>query len=159
VGKTHRSILWFISLLTILVINAASCQTINPLVTSTTTAFRTATPTWWIAITPEPTATPLFRVSRIHGRYGQNLVLYVGDTFILDNLEDSISPVTFDQSVLQRISDPADDFTKPIELRAIKPGLTEISTIVVPPCPHAPVGCQPPDTVILVVVDVIESNQ
>ncbi len=146
-------------ILTLLFASAAGCQKQAALETRpASTSFRTATPTWR-DITPEPTATPLFRASRISGHYGESLILYVGDLFTLDNLQDATTPVTYDQNILQLVAGSLEDHTGPKTFRAIKTGVTKITTIVIAPCPNAPIGCQPPQQEILMFVSVKSPGQ
>ncbi len=149
--NTCLSILRTSVILIFLIISTTNCQKQKlPQIPTPTPTFR--------VIIPEHTVTPLIRANRIIGSYGQSLILYTGDSFTLDNLEDSIAPVLYDQSVLQLISNIDGNFTEPKMFRAIKPGITKITTTVVPPCPNKPIGCQPPRVETLVVVYVYDSN-
>ncbi len=151
IAQSNRLMLALSALITIWLLFTSGCQAR----TAPSDVAPTATPTCQI-MTPMPTATALFRATRISGHYNQQLILYVGDTFILDNLQDSISPVAFDPNVLRLISDPAADSTEPKMFQAIQPGTTKITADVAYPCPNSPVGCKPPEKdQILVVVTVI----
>ena len=154
-AQTYRILLGIATLPTILVLSTSSCQKQSQL------EINTATPTFGVR-TPEPTATPLFRANRVSGYYGQTLILHIGDTFILDDLlEDAIEPISFDRNILQLISDPTGKITGPKMFRAVKPGITEINTMIQSPCPlePMPVGCAPPSNETLVVVHVYDPNQ
>ncbi len=103
---------------------------------------RTATPTF-IPITPEPTATALFRAKRVLAQdYGQNLTLFIGDTFTLSRLAGDDGPLTIDnQHVLQPINNTSGSS---VILKAIGIGETRVSSLLLIPCPNAPMGCEPP---------------
>ena len=117
---------------------------------------RTATPNF-SSRTPEPTRTPLKRATRItDADYGQTLQIFIGDTFVLEkppslsNLQIAIG----DTRVLKLISIGSEINSEQAEFEAIAPGESTLSAYVNIPCPHAPVGCQPPMDYIFVTVKV-----
>jgi hypothetical protein len=118
------------------------------------TSLRTVTPTF-VPITPEPTATPLFRAKRILSQdYGQNLTLFIGDTFLLSRFASDDSPLTIDnQHALLAINNTS---TASVMLKAVGIGKARVSSLIIVPCPTAPVGCQPPWDYTYVNVTVID---
>ncbi len=114
---------------------------------------RTATPTF-MPITPEPTATALFRAKRVSAQdYGQNLTLFIGDTFTLSRLAGDDGPLTIDnQHVLQPLNNPRDSS---VILKAIGIGKARVSSLIIIPCPNAPMGCAPPQNYLYLNVTVV----
>jgi hypothetical protein len=118
------------------------------------TSLRTATPTF-VPITPEPTATLLFRAKRILSQdYGQTLILFIGDTFMLSRFAGDDNPLTIDnQHVLQAIKNTS---ASSVVLKAVGIGKARVSSLIVIPCPNAPMGCQPPWDFTYVNVTVVD---
>ncbi len=116
--------------------------------------FRTATPTF-APITPEPTVTPLFRAAEIRSTdYGQHLIVFVGDTFLLFRLPSDHSPLILDnENVLMATSDKN---ASPVMLQAVGIGDTRVSSWITISCANSPVGCQPPLNYTYVSVTVVD---
>jgi hypothetical protein len=114
----------------------STLETQNPNILS-----RTATPTF-IPITFAPTATPLFRATKILIKdYGQSLTLFIGDKFTLERLAVDKSPLTIDnQHVLKILTDPN---AASVELQAVGLANARVSSFIEYPCPDPP-NCQPP---------------
>ena len=102
----------------------------------------TATPTF-ANITSVATVTPLFRVGIITSKdYGQHLTLFIGDAFLLRRLVGDNGLLTIDnQHALRGVSD---QHAMSVTLQAVGIGNARVSSLIVLPCPNAPVGCQPP---------------
>jgi hypothetical protein len=119
---------------------------------STDILSRTATPTFK-PITPEPTATPLFRATEILLKdYGRHLTLFIGDKFMLYRLAVDNSPLAIDNpGVLQVLTDPN---ASSVTLQAIRLGNARVSSFITYPCPDVP-HCQPPLDYTYVTVTVV----
>ena len=136
---------------------------LSPLTSDTpallSTSLRTATPTatatpTFVPITPEPTATSLFRANRILSQdYGQDLTLFIGDTFILSRFAGDDSPLTIDnQNVLQATNNTS---ALSVMLKAVGIGQARVSSLIIFPCPPG-ASCQPPWDYTYVYVTVVE---
>jgi len=159
--KTTRLLYW--ALIWCIIVLVACATDYHPTATPTfipamqepTRYQPTSTPTF-VPITPEPTRTPLSRATKITATdYGQTLELVVGDTFGLEKMPGDNSPTTIgDVRVLQKLPVASGADSGQERYKAIAPGMTALSSIVSVPCPHAPVGCEPPINFIYVTVSV-----
>jgi hypothetical protein len=120
------------------------------------TSLRTATPTF-VPITPEPTATSLFRAKRISSLdYGQTLTLFIGDTFLLSRFAGDDSPLTIDnQDVLQATNNTS---ALSVTLKAVGIGQARVSSLIIFPCPTA-ASCQPPWDYTYIYVTVVDHSE
>jgi len=104
--------------------------------------------------TPTTARAPLTNAAEISQRdYGKQLIVSVGQTFVLHRAKDDEEPLNIDNSqVLLAESDPQGDA---VTLRAIGVGDARVSTLIVYPCDAAYDNCKPPDPFTYIRVKVV----